>query len=299
MRKMKILFILFLLLTCSKVNASWNLISGNFGIPGNERSLISDGGNFYISLSLGDPRIYKSINSGFDWISISGNLPNYSAGAIFRYNNVLYTTLNGVEFQSFFKSTNEGTNWNSIVPCPLERYSPSIKKDNNNNLWLRRPYYQFGFIIYNPTSNTWDSSLVGNNFSCFDINGATIVAHVSYPFNKIYYSSNNGLNWTTYDCTLDFSNDISVNSSTVLLANFRGIFKSTNKGQDWQQVFDKNSFCLEQINNNVFVGTIDGVWGSSNIGSTWQNLSNNQLDSIDIFELSYNTQYLLGIGKKI
>lgn len=291
---MKILLLVFFLLFNLIIKADWNLINGIPVIPGNQRTLVVDGDNFYFSGDVAG--IIKSSNGGFNWTYISG--PNiYDVLSVTKNNGILYATVNGVEYQTFYQSSNDGQTWNSIQPSLLRYYAVKIRNDNENNLWCSIPFGN-GFYIYKPATNSWDSALTGvSNVTTSDIKGSVIVSHNCWPFPKIHYSTNNGLNWASNDCSLQCSNDLAIGQNCIFLANYLGIYRSTNFGQDWQQVFYKEAYSVEVINNNIFVGTNDGVWISVNNGLAWHDFGNNQLDSIDILELSHNSNYLLGIGK--
>jgi photosystem II stability/assembly factor-like uncharacterized protein len=99
--------------------------------------------------------------------------------------------------------------------------------------------------------------------------------------NKIAYSDNNGLNWSTLSTPVQFY-DIAIaasNNNLIYASSPAGYaYKSTDRGLTWTQLNDNNTKFMERIKTSddgrVIVGTATGyVMSSVDSGATWSKVS--------------------------
>ncbi len=108
--------------------------------------------------------------------------------------------------------------------------------------------------------------------------GSTIFAAANRG--GIYYSNNNGTNWTAANAGLTNTGVWTlVISGTNLFAGTDGggVFLSADSGTSWSEVntglSNKNVKTLALIGSNLFAGTDAGVFSSTNNGTSWSEVS--------------------------
>jgi photosystem II stability/assembly factor-like uncharacterized protein len=106
----------------------------------------------------------------------------------------------------------------------------------------------------------------------------------------VYFSTNNGTNWTQVNNGLPNTTVLSltVSGSNIFAGTDSGVFLSTNNESNWAQVNNglTNScvFSFAVDGNNIFAGTYGGgVFLSTNNGSNWTQVG---LSSITVYSLA-------------
>jgi len=152
---------------------------------------------------------------------------------------------------AIYKSTDEGLNWNSC---------------------------SFG-ISY---ATTYSFSSIGNLLFA----GTTLGVYCSSNGGNYWYSVNSGMGTPTIKNAL-LSSGTKLYSSSTSIGGIRGLFATTNYGENWSKSgfrsFNISSLIL--IGSTLFVGTdSSGIYYSSNEGSTWyptkNELNNNSILSL-------------------
>ena len=98
---------------------------------------------------------------------------------------------------------------------------------------------------------------------------------------KLYYSSNNGDNWSSfpYDSMLSYSTSIINLGSVLYVSRGQGIsiVKSTNNGASWMPAIQGlTSFAVNKLfsdGTNIFAGTENGIFVSTDAGANWASFS--------------------------
>ena len=184
---------------------NWANVSGN-GIP-NTMTLISIYGvNSSIALTAGysgtNTYVYRTSNAGANWTQVFFQANGF-------INAVWMTSTSNGFIQgdpvgtrwSLWKTTNGGLNWDSTG---LYLQQAGAEAGWNNSLWIKNYRIWFG------TNNT-----------------------------RIYYSSNNGINWTVQSTSPEVNTYVIAFDSTAQLAGLAGgaiLLKTTNGGLNWVQV---------------------------------------------------------------
>lgn len=93
--------------------------------------------------------------------------------------------------------------------------------------------------------------------------------------NGVYYSVNEGANWTTANTGLTYGkiNGLALDSTNVFFAaTERGLFRSSNSGGLWTNIFFGTNVINSVVvdaNNRLFVATGSTVWLSTNSGTSF------------------------------
>ncbi len=124
------------------------------------------------------------------------------------------------------------------------------------------------------TSNAqWVSSnngLYGGNIKALAVSGTNFFA--ATDGGGVFLSSDAGASWSAINSGLSslFVNCLTVSGSTVFAGTNNGVFISSNSGTSWTSALPSVSTASLLVNgSSVFVGTNSGVYHSSNGGSSW------------------------------
>src|SRR5579883_1372617 len=147
-----------------------------------------------------------------------------------------------------------------------------------------------------------NNGLCYTNIQTFIVVDSTIFVG-SYK-HGIFRSTNNGANWLPTDSGLDLGYGVVYNEAILTLIakggiilagtnyyptdqSFYGMYRSTNNGQSWLQIFSDSLNGIKVINafamndSDIFAGTDNGVRRSTDNGITW-NIANNGLKILNI-----------------
>ena len=202
--------------------------------------------------------IICSTNSGVTWNDLDNGLPTYQDADITSIIKVGSNLFAGTLGGGVFISTNNGSSWNPV-----------------NNGLTNSNIMALAVLGTNLFAGTW-----GNGVYCTSNNGNN------------WYSTNNGLNQQyIYSLT---------NLNTSLFAGTNGVFLSTNNGTSWNSknyissVENISSYVIRDFGvyeNNLFVGTSNGIFRSTDYGNHWTPL-NDGLPFTSIWSIAINDNYL-------
>lgn len=238
--------------------------------------------NSKIYLSVHGYGLYIYSGSDLNWQKIfSSSITSYS---ILSNNSILISSYNA----GLFMSDDEGQTWNQLGENILPSTILSIHRNQQGNI-----------LIGTWRNGVYESKDYGRNWSIIGV-PATPIGHIfsssnmlyCSSSNNIYLSSNKGSFW--YKSSLDYNVTITAissppNSDIVLVGTKdNGIFKSTDKGQTWQPsntgLFSPKINFIVFYNNNIYCGTSDDLYFSSDMGSNWNKLNINK----EVTEISIN-----------
>lgn len=157
------------------------------------------------------------------------------------------------------KSTNMGLNWSltSLSDKTIECMG-SIGDTVIASTWYS------GLKISTDAGNTWmDRGPTSNFITIVDKN---IFASNGYD---LTYSTNLGLNWTTIKTFNQFVVDAAVIGDTIITSTNYGLFKSTNFGQSWDSIHPYGASCLKLKNNTIYFSSGSYLYRSFDFGLTW------------------------------
>jgi photosystem II stability/assembly factor-like uncharacterized protein len=157
------------------------------------------------------------------------------------------------------------------------------------------------FLITNNSNSQWEKANGGKELpdstSIFAIltNGNTIITATS---NGIYFSSNNGENWTKKNTGLETQAEVKtlgMKGSKYFVGTMEGIYSSTDNCESWNVsdngINSESVYCFLVYGNNIYAGTTAGVFVSSDNGNNWISKSNGipEFESVYSLALKGNT----------
>ncbi len=243
----------------------------------------SNSGNLYVtSMAFNDPYIYagagslglyRSSDNGETWTEI--NSFYYVAEMCVSGNKLLVS-----EFNYTYATTDNGATWFEINDLEgaevFSFYSTGdtifvgarneIYRSTNNGISFTEITIPFTFSIVNIYSIT---SM-----------GSTVFAATSYD--GVYKSTDFGNTWFAANLGMgpkDVRAVTLTNASTVIAgSHYVGMYKSTDDGASWNKSMTGfpagiSILSLATIDNDVYAGTRDGVYRTSNNGNSWTKLT--------------------------
>lgn len=239
-------------------------------------------------------------NSAGNWISVGpeGGLIN----ALIMHptdHNVVYAQTYANPAQ-IYKSIDGGTTWTLISFIPSYIYAITIDPANPTTIYAASSGYIYKSVDSGLTWNKYriatDYPYISDIFVC--PTNSNIIYLGGYYYNTryimvMYKSTNGGLNWTRYEVSPSsyqqgYTYCFAVNPTDNNVLYIGGdrydgssyaaaLFKSSDGGASWTNIFANgiagsyvNSLAIDPISpNKIFAGTSNGVYRSSNSGSSW------------------------------
>lgn len=229
-------------------------------------------------------RIYRSTNNGDNWQFVD-NLSGISF-AVDSLNNIYCGTFNGL-----YKSTDNGLTFNptGLMNVPVN----AILIDSINGVIAGSGYYTNGQGVFYSTD-------FGVTFNSIGLGGQIIysLAYTDYgsllagsAANGVYETKDMGGSWQQHNNGL-FRKDvfrlkINKNGDIIAGAEYEGIFRSTNKGENFEHI----GLPISSVNNIVFSGdsliisaTPSGVQKYNRLTKEWKNIGLHKVNAVDTDE---------------
>jgi photosystem II stability/assembly factor-like uncharacterized protein len=324
---------------------NWNVLSSNkawlygiYNITPTSMFSISDGGSMYRTTNEGiswdtiskgytenlkkivfvdsltgwasGKTILKTTDAGNNWVKQISYVSNEIKDMHFINNNTGFG-IGGDITNSFYKTTNGGTNWSVNVDIPIYGYSCGIFAFSPDTIFfVGRDISEYNGFIYRSTNggNNWiQNSFSGQPlYSIAFIN--SITGYVCGKSGSVYFTTNRGLNWSSLQTgtTNDLLKIKFLNNLTGWACGTSGtIIKTTNGGMNWvTQMSNMNYHSFNGINFvNQNTGIAVGFYGTdssltfttSNGGNNWT--YNHTVASIGLTDVTYpNSNKVIAVG---
>lgn len=223
-------------------NADWVQTNGPKG--GSISSLVAVPETGATHLYAGAFRVWSTVDGGASWTHHTNGLTDPSAFSLIAVANgsgghdIFAGTNAGV-----FRSTDSGASWNAI----------------NNGL----------------TNLSIQALASGPNGS----GGTNLYAGAGSFTGSAFRSTDNGASWHPIQTGLPSGHNVNelftTSAGTVLAGTSNGVYRSTNFGGSWTQVFaNQYGFSFTQNGSTLYAGMSSGVHRSTNDGASWTPINN-------------------------
>jgi photosystem II stability/assembly factor-like uncharacterized protein len=214
--------------------------------------------------------IYKTNSNGSNWTSINTGLPSgwFSVNTLLIDDTVIYAGINTSNINSIYKTSNGGITW-SQCSNNIGSYITSMVKIGNQLLLGTTN----GMFISNDgiNWNTFNIGIENTNINSLCINNQEVYAAtligIYKKSNNQWFSLNNGIN------AFSITSIKNIGQSLFIGEKSTGIFATTDYGYTWacrnNGLTDLQITTLLADGNNVFAGTYNGVYKTSNFGNSW------------------------------
>jgi photosystem II stability/assembly factor-like uncharacterized protein len=258
-------------------------------------------GELFVGVDFGPGHIYKSTNSGIDWV-INGNSVIWNAEHIVvNSSGHIFAAGNSA---GIIRSTNDGLSWDQLsVPWDIRALAVAendylyIGVDDTPSVYIERS---------TDNGETWEniSGIIPKPIYAIDTFSDKVYA--GSDDGTVYYSYNSGTSWVQTALTgSNLITAISVNDLGDVFAGTwgDGVYRSTDFGSSWNKIFDTGE-CTASIITSVqgylyialgrFTGSLENIFRSSDNGVTWE-LSNNGVNGAYIQKMLHTTDNALYI----
>lgn len=275
---------------------NWIGISSQFNSMGITISKLTFvGNNLFAGSGFGkNSGIYRSTNDGVNWVRTSTGYNSNYVYTLAAKDNFLFVGT----FGTIFRSSNNGQSWDTISnPIHNGFEDIGISKflvDGNNLIAVTT------WNIYRSTNNGSDWLFIGNELSEWSIRLAIVKENFIFITNangEIFRSSNLGANWTKINnLNTDQIYTLEVLENQLWAGTSEGVFISTNNGDNWTSkgLTEKNISIIKSTGSFIFAGNSNELYRSSNNGINWVEL--NMLDNFNTVNLLVNGSYLFALG---
>jgi photosystem II stability/assembly factor-like uncharacterized protein len=208
---------------------------------------------------------------------------------------------------TILRSTNNGANWNTVSAPVLNRTLTFVTGSGANTSWICGD----GVLFRSTNSGTvWNSQSVTNHFylgvSFIDQNTGWMCGSVD----SVFHTTNSGLNWLASSTGLSpGANYYGIQFIDPLTGYMYGsensnngfIFKSTDGGSSWSQVFTSAApvICFQMVNSSTGYAANNLIYKTTNSGASWSTLTSPLITSLFAlkFPVDASTGYAVSLNK--
>lgn len=285
--KTKLLFLAIAILCSTFTNAQWQQTSLNTEPA---YCLALNGSNIFAGSNTG---MYLSSNNGTNWSSANTGLTSNIIKSLAVSGTNIFAGTNG---EGVFLSTNNGSSWTAVNTGITDLSITTLAVDGSTI------FAGTNSGIFLSTNNGTSWTAVNTGLTCTDtysiaISGTNIFAG-TYT-GGVFLSTNNGSSWTAVNTGLPDPSSAGIYSlaicgSTIFAGTEGyGIYRSLNNGSSWEATALMEAIvpAIVVCGTNVFAGTFEGVFLSTNNGVAW-NAVNTGLSHTTVFSLALNSSTL-------
>ncbi len=191
-------------------------------------------------------------------------------------NNEVYAGTNC----GIYSTNDNGISWNSKTAGILGECQNIQDIDVVNNTMIAGTL-DSGIYISTDFGNNWISSNNGLNDPFLDLHIYDVFVDGTNVFigtlNGVYKSSNQGSTWTPSNIGISEPNNINAirfvkNGTSIFLGTGNDLYKSNDNGFTWIDLnnsFQANPFSLISYGGAIYITGIDGIYKSTNSGTSW------------------------------
>jgi photosystem II stability/assembly factor-like uncharacterized protein len=156
-----------------------------------------------------------------------------------------------------------------------------------------------GIFISTNRGSRWDTLRLPPAVSILKLtaNDVIFISYYSLNASTLLCSKDNGSSWTSLPHPLFFLLSIETDiSGNIYISGVGGLFKSTDLGNNWEQLYNRNTYELCILNDSTFVIGIPGsfvgeILYSSDYGNSWDS-TDHHVNVIEFYK--YNSIILAG-----
>ncbi|HMU41935.1 MAG TPA: T9SS type A sorting domain-containing protein [Ignavibacteriaceae bacterium] len=240
--------------------------------------------------------VWHSVNDGLSWEHTT--LDSSTVGSIVHIGTNVFA---GTSEYGIYRSSDNGINWTHLFDENI-----SSLAFNENSIFAGSIYT--GVYRSNDNGNTWNpvnSGLENNWINCLAVRGANVYAGTEWNGTLsgmgVYYSINNGINWSLLTLPDRCIKSIAVHDESIFVSTqhfgvFDALYRSTDNGVNWAELInglpDGTINDIEIIDTNIFVATeYYGVFLSKDNGGSWTQI-NEGMGNQTIASLAISPDYI-------
>ena len=239
---------------------------------------------------VGGVNIWKSENSGINW-NLIGDWEGHTSTYVHADHHYLTFSPTGLLFNGndggLYKSNNSGVTWsdisNGLHILQIDRIGVSQKTSNITIVGNQ----DNGTMKYDNLASTWEQIYGGDGAECFVDYTDENVVYISYVNGDIQRSENGGVTFSSIkppgagDGAWLAPFIISPENNQILYVGFEDVWKSKDRGTNWQKISTNLSpgkpltqIAVAPLNNNyLYISTGTKHWVTKNGGISWTEIT--------------------------
>jgi photosystem II stability/assembly factor-like uncharacterized protein len=268
----RVFCLLFLLLSSlTAQHAPWEKTAGP---PGLTVKVIYKANNI-VYAGTDTQGIYKSSDDGLNWTAANSGIERASIHDIIASGGNLLAAASSTcsSFNNVFKSTDNGETWSGTGGLVGNIVSSFAIKDSSVYATFNAPPGSSGIARSTDDGNTWQvvPSPIGNGGETIVSDNAIIVAEDNF----IWRSTDDGVSWDVVEqFALTGIRSFARAGTKLFGAANTGIQTSTDNGGSWTfSAFSDGAFSFSSDGNVIYLGSASKVFKSTDLGTTWINVS--------------------------
>ena len=241
--------------------------------------------------------VFLSTDNGLSWTIADTGLTNLNISNLAADGSYLFA---GTYKGGVFISTNNGGNW-SPVNNGLSNLNVYSLGFNPPNVYAGTD--ASGMFLSTNYGNSWTNVGFSNEIiGSIALRNSIVFAGVTYGNDGVYRSIDSCKSW------LEVMNGVTDNNVLLLAINgsnlylgtgSKGLFLSTNNGDDWTNLnngLTGDVWSIAFKNSNIFASTGHGVYLSTNDGADWTNVSDGLTNLFALSLIIHNNYLFVGCG---
>ncbi len=290
-------------LLCSNNNGKWTIKNTSFNDSA-IWSLVSDNSKVFAGTSIG---VFLSSDNGATWIPINNGIKGVPVSSIYSNGKDVFAGTNS----GVFVSTDSGYNWSQSTNLLNRRAVSSLIGEGNflfagltdDSQGAFDIIKSGGVFLSTDKGFTWNSitnNLPATNVLALATVGTNIYAGTDFYYDKnwnqindiLFHTSDNGQNWQAMCNGIkgDLVYRLATSGTNLFAGTWNGLYKSTNYGLNWQRIDnhfrDTVILSITSNNNYVFVSSGSGLIYRCNKDSINWKLSNIGIPNNSVFSLA-------------
>jgi hypothetical protein len=240
------------------------------------------------------------------WVQANETIGSYVSCFTTKDTNIFAGTWGGV-----YLSGNHGLNW-VLVDNGLFSFHVTSLVVCGNNIIASTSHLPGGVTggVFRSTDNGTDWEHVNSDLeeiSCLAVSGSNIFAGIaSFGYKGVFRTTDNGKIWTLINNSMtDYHkvNCLVINDINIFAGTDNGIFISSNNDTDWVKLglSNKDVFSLAVSGSNIFAGSsFDGIFFSSDNGTNWTQANNGLPTDTSVYCFAESgTNIFAGVGGNV
>ena len=273
--RMSLLSLLFLIV--SSLNAQHAPWEKTAGPPGLKVNVIYNANNILYA-GTDTQGVYKSTDNGLNWIAANNGIERVLVNDLTSLGgNLLVAAASRANecpaLNNVFKSTDNGVTWNATTGLSGKIARSFAIKDST--IYVTSAFFPGSSGVSKSTDNgnTWQqvASPIENGGEAIVSDNAIIVAEDNF----IWRSTDNGLSWDVVEqFALTGISSFARAGTKLFGASNTGIETSTDNGGSWTfSPFSNGAYSFSSNGSAIYLGSKDKVFRSTDLGTTWTDVS--------------------------
>lgn len=236
------------------------------------------------SSSTGHSMLYSYDGINWEGLGIIFDTQDEKLNAV-KWNGEIWVAVGQNNTTAIIGYSMDGLNWTQVAGNPFGNNMPALDLEWNGEKWLAITNLTGGQLIESYDGKNWtnlvpngiDEGFLSNGIAYGDNKWILFGQTSPYSTDNIYYSANNGINWTLATSSIDSVVSEGYYNGKIWVAVGVGSsnnIASSNNGIDWSGISSNIGYGADILyGNNIWVAVGTGGGAYSTDGISWNSIS--------------------------